>query len=173
MARSKWGPAIGSEEKWRYAPGDIVKVEHGGLVPRCSLAGALEFDDQGRIAYTLSTDAVAVVVSRVPNPPDAMFDLVFEDGSPAPPDTKTKCYVVRVLPEQSIQPTGFFQGNLGLFFIVKDKKLGQTNKEKRMIELGIWNNDSGTFDSRRLGELRNRVHEDDMKEKGGAHGSDR
>lgn len=172
MARAKWGPAIGAEEKWRYGPGDIVKVDHGGIIPRCNVRGVPDLDDSGRFAASLCGDATCVVVSRMSSPPDAMFAFVSADGSPAAPDAKCKCYVVRVLPELSIQPANFFPANLGLCFIVKEKSVNQTNKERRMIELGIWNNESGVFDSQRLRELRNRVHEDDMKEKG-VHSDDR
>lgn len=172
MARAKWGPAIGSEEKWRFAAGDIVLVAERGSTPKCDINGDIIYDDDGHY-YSISQPFTGVVVARMPNPPDRMFALVFEDGSPAPPDPKCKCYVVRVIPEPKIQAPNFFNWNLGLFFITKDKYVSQTNKEKRMAELGLWNNDSGVFDIKRLSELRNKVQEDDMKEKRGGHHDDR
>lgn len=173
MSRSKWGPSIKDAEKWAYGPGDIVKCSYTSPAPRCSASGEVALDEKGRCESLLGQNCTAVVVSRMSSPPDVMFRNVYGDGSPAPPDPKVKCYVVRVLPDASVQDPGFFQWNLGAYFIVREGLVSQSNKEKRISDLALWDHDLGIFASDRVSELRNKVHEDNMRERKGDHGDGR
>lgn len=163
--KGKFGPPIGAEVKWSYVPGDVVHVSHGSVMPMCAENGAIVFDGNGKISDALGSNAICAVVARVPNPPIEMFRMVTESGEAVDPEERPKCYLVLTLTEADIQPKDFFRSKIGKFFLVPEDRVGQTAKEKRIMELGLWNHETYTFDSRRIAEFRNRVHEDEMKNK--------
>ena len=173
MSRAKWGPSIKDAEKWAFGPGDIVACSYTRPQPRCSAKGEVELDDHGRCQSLLSQPFTGGVISRVASPPDVMFANVFADGTPAPPSPKVKCYVVRVLPDDSVQPPGFFNWNLGAHFLIRSDMISQTNKEKRISDLALWDHDLGIFATQRVSELRNKVHEDNMRERKGDYSDGR
>lgn len=161
MARSRFGSAIGSESKWRFGAGDIVKYSPSGSC-LANMDGVPEIQD-GRIVDCLNTGAVCYVVGRVPNPPDAMYAVVSENGTRRI-EKKGRCYLVQVIPEASIQPGVFFRWKLGLFYIVKETTLSQDKKEKTLVELGLFNYKEQRFDINKLSDFKAKVHKKKMQE---------
>lgn len=169
MAKPRWGPSIAAASKWRYNVADIVCVARYGATPRCTPAGIIELDDTGRIAYSLGHNATCAVLSRMPAAPEKMLAFVDAEGRPSTPEPQCKCYVVRVIPDCDVQVAGFHGAALGACFIARETQLSQNSKEKRLAELGLWNHESGVFESKRIKDLRDRVHHDEMEGKGGGH----
>lgn len=176
MARkASFGPKAKSDP-WLYKDGDIVHATANGQCFECDKDGARIENDQGeaKARHWLVNDCVAYVVKRVtPSPKfmhswrDGTGQLVVKDPEPV--------YMIQVLPDRDLQPgqnQRMLHFPLGAFFLVCEKALSQTDRDRKLMAHKVFDFDRQQVWKDRIKGFREQVQVDEMREKGSGHRAD-
>lgn len=176
MARkSSFGPRVKSDP-WSFQAGDIARARANGQCFECDRSGQRIEDDHGHPhpRHCLVNDVVVYVVARVTDTPSFMHSWTNTEGVLITKDPEP-VYVVQVIPDRDLQPSQnqrdmYFP--LGAFFLVCEKALSQTDRDKRLMTHKVFDFESQQVRKERIKGFKEQVQIEEMSEKGGSHRAD-